>query len=145
QPNSAEAFRIAGYGTLNSDGLRVNANNETLRITLLAPLSPDEQWEVVPKAIVAQWRAAGVDATIQYVVNYALEERLHDGRWQISLLLYQLADDPDQRALWTPPVPTDLIGQDLNVTGYDNPAVTQSLYQAALLPGCDLTARGILY
>lgn len=135
----------AGWVDRNNDGIRENGAGDALTITLMAPLSMDEQWEAVARGLVEQWRVIGVDAQVQFVEEYPLQERLHDGRWQVALVAYQLDPDPDQRALWTTPAPNDLVGQDLNVTGYSNSQVTTLLNQAARVQGCDLTERAILY
>jgi ABC-type transport system substrate-binding protein len=135
----------AGWIDRNRDGIRENEAGDPLTITFMAPLSRDEQWEAVAHGIVTQWQAIGVSARVQFVESYPLQERLHDGRWQVALVAYQLDPDPDQRALWTPPFPNDMVGQDLNVTGYNNPQVTNLLNQAVRVPDCDLTERAILY
>ncbi len=140
-----ELLEGAGWADRNNDGIRENEAGEPLTITLMAPLSTDQQWEAVARGMVEQWQAVGVAARVQFVESYPLQERLHDGRWQVALVAYQLDPDPDQRALWTTPAPDDLVGQDLNVTGYNNPRVTALLNQAAQIADCDLTDRATLY
>jgi hypothetical protein len=85
----------------------------------------------------------GVDLEPLFAESYSLQERLHNGRWQIALVAYSLSPDPDQRALWT--TPTNLVGDDLNITGYHNDTIASLLTEAASLPGCDLEARADLY
>jgi ABC-type transport system substrate-binding protein len=140
-----ELLEGAGWIDRNNDGIRENEAGDPLAITLMAPLSTDEQWEAVARGLADQWQGIGVNAQIQFVEEYPLQERLHDGRWQVALVAYQLDPDPDQRALWTAPAPDDLVGQDLNVTGYANSQVTTLLNQAMRVQGCDLTERAILY
>lgn len=143
--NPTQAARLltqAGWQP-SGEGSRTNATGEPLRLTLTLPLSPDTRWEALGHALAAQWAEVGVAVEISYAPLYALQERLHTARWQVALVPYLLTPDPDQRALWS--APTDPMSRDLNVTGYQNPAVAELLAQGAQVSGCALPARARFY
>ncbi len=140
---AASLLTEAGWRDRDGDGTRENAAGEPLRVTLTLPLSPDPRWEQLAHSLAAQWATVGVELKPLFVEAYSLQERLHADRWQVALLAYRVAAEPDQRALWA--APTDLIGSDLNVTGYANPDVTELLTEGATLAGCAPDARARLY
>lgn len=142
---AAALLSRAGWSDGDGDGVRENGEGEPLALTLTLPLSPDEQWERLGRGLAAQWAGIGVALELQYVPPYALQERLHTERWQIALVTYLVSPDPDQRALWSPPAPDDLVGNDLNVTGYRNAGVSELLTQGATLAGCDPADRASFY
>ncbi|MGH2543400.1 MAG: ABC transporter substrate-binding protein [Ardenticatenaceae bacterium] len=142
---AAELLAQAGWNDGNGDGLRENGAGEELRLVLSTPLSPDQRWERLAHALAEQWAAIGVRLEPLYVESYALEERLHTGRWQVTLLAYDVVADPDQRALWSVPAPDDLRGRDLNIMGYNNATVSDLLTQGAQVPGCRPAERASFY
>lgn len=143
-----EAARLldsAEWRDRDGDGVRENALGQPLRVTLSLPLSQDVRWERLAVVLAEQWAAVGVALVPTYLEAYPLQERLHDGRWQVALVAYHTAADPDQLAMWSAPAPDDLVGNDLNVTGYRNSSVTALLTEAAEVPGCDPSERAALY
>ncbi len=135
----------AGWTDRNHDGIRENGAGEPLRLTLTLPLSSDQRWEHLAQSLAAQWATVGVELQPLYLESYSFQEHLHTERWQVALVAYKVAPDPDQRALWSPPAPDDLVGNDLNLTGYQNPAVTELLTQGMQVPGCKPEDRAPFY
>jgi ABC-type transport system substrate-binding protein len=135
----------AGWQELNEDGVRMNTRGEPLRLTLTVRLSPDQRWEALAKELAVQWREIGVELIPFYVEFYFLEERLHTQRWQIALLAYLVSPEPDQRALWSVASPNDMLGQDMNITGYQNATVAELMKQGAQIPGCEPQKRAAFY
>lgn len=142
---AADLLARAGWRDRDGDGVRENAAGTPLRLTLTLPLSRDVAWERLGHALADQWARLGVELALQYVEPYPLQERLHSGRWEVALVAYHVSTDPDQRALWQPPTPTDMVGQDLNVTGYRTAAVGELMTQGAQVAGCALADRARFY
>lgn len=147
-PDIERAKRLlsqAGWQELNEDGVRMNTRGEPLRLTLTLPLSPDQRWEALAKELAVQWREIGVELNPFYVESYFLQERLHTQRWQIALLAYLVSPEPDQQALWSIPSPNDMLGQDMNITGYQNATVVELMKQGAQVLGCEPQKRAAFY
>ncbi len=142
---AARLLDAAGWRDRDGDGIRENEAGDPLSLTLSLPLSQDMRWEMLARVLAEQWADLGVELVPMYLESYPLQERLHDGRWQVALVAYHLAPDADQLALWGTPASSDLLGNEMNVTGYRSTSVTSLLREAAETPGCDLEERAALY
>ncbi|MDQ4074737.1 MAG: ABC transporter substrate-binding protein [Chloroflexota bacterium] len=140
---AATLLSQAGWRDRDGDGIRENEAGESLRLVLSIPMSHDHRWERLAKVLAEQWEAVGIQLSPLYLEAYMLHERLHTDRWQVALVAYTLAADPDQRALWSEP--TDLVGEDLNVTGYHNAEVADLMIEGEQVPGCEIESRAAFY
>lgn len=144
-PDAArEVLAQAGWRDRDGDGVRENEAGEPLRFTLIMPLSThDARWERLGPALQRQWSDLGIRLDVLYQEPLFLEERIHSAQWDVALLAYDVAADPDQTAMWS--APTDMVTEDLNVAGYSNAEVQALMQQAAHVAGCELSVRAPLY
>jgi hypothetical protein len=140
-----ELLDQAGWRDRDGDGVRENVEGEQLQLILSLPLSQDHRWERLARALAVQWADIGVELVPLLLEPNSLQERLHTERWQVSLLSYAISADPDQRAFWTRPAEGDLVGEELNITGYQNRDVSRLLEEGAQVAGCRPAERAPFY
>lgn len=140
-----DTLERAGWRDRDEDGVRENADGESLQLTLVLPLSQtDARWEQLGPALQRQWAEAGVDLELLYQEPVPFEERIHRPAWDVALMAFNVSADPDQAALWSAPE-KDILSEDLNVMGYTNSMVQRLMEQAGTVAGCDPEQRAPLY
>jgi peptide/nickel transport system substrate-binding protein len=129
-----ELFGVAGISDSNNDDLLDQAG-AALEITILAP-----PWGQIPEtaqAIAGQWRALGIDVTIEQVPNLpTLFERINAGDYNL-VALYDFGLDPSLLNNYF------VTGAVNNVSHYSNPELDALLTQA--LSESDPNTRMNLY
>lgn len=120
-----------------SDGIR-QRGAQRLSFTLL--VDQDERRLAVAQAIAAQWRAIGVEVTVESVDSVTLADRLRRGDFMTAIHTWtRIGPDPDPYSLWH----SSQAAGGLNYAGLNDSRIDLLLEQARAEP--ELVARAELY
>lgn len=120
-----------------SDGIR-QRGTQRLSFTLL--VDQDERRLAVAQAVSTQWRAIGIEVTVESVDSMTLADRLRRGDFMTAIHTWtRIGPDPDPYSLWH----SSQAASGLNYAGLNDSRIDLLLEQARSEP--ELVARAELY
>ncbi len=119
-----DILKTAGWGNPDKDGI---LNKDKTRLALKITTSTWPELVEVATMIQAQWRAAGIDATVETLPVAQLQQVIHDRSYEVLLFGEILTIDPDPFTLWHSSQKRD---PGINLALYDNKAADKLLEDA---------------
>lgn len=127
--NAVTLLQQAGWKQVGPDGIRLNDQGERLSFQLLTAAG-NHRVEQVAKAVAAQWRRVGVEASVRVLPwSELVDSHLNAARFDAYLLGWSLEPDPDSFFFFHSRAGLDADGRlaGFNDVGYANPELDRLL------------------